>query len=85
MIYTLFRSSFLHSSGRSFAFFIKCGPVSFIHIDNKMIGEFCSREFRRSKSFVGWGDSILYGGCLASCCLGVFIVGGGFVSVPKFY
>ena len=62
-----------------FRVFIKCGPVSFIHIDNKIIGGFALENSDGVNLFVGWGDSILYVGCLASCCLGVFIVGGGFV------
>ena len=48
-----------------------------IHIDNKIIGGSALENSDGVNLPVGWGDSILCVGCLSSCCLGVFIVGGG--------
>ena len=48
-----------------------------IHIDNKIIGGSALENSDGVNLPVGWGDSILGGVCLSSCCLGVFIVGGG--------
>ena len=57
-----------------------------IHIGNKIIGGSALENSDGVNLPVGWGDSILGGVCLSSCCLGVFIVGGGFLlSAPKFY
>ena len=56
-----------------------------IHIDNKIIGGSALENSDGVNLPVGWGDSILCVGCLSSCCLGVFIVGEGFLSSPKFY
>ena len=57
-----------------------------IHIDNnKIIGGSALENSDGVNLPVGWGGSILCVGCLSYRCLGVFIVGGGFVSAPKFY
>ena len=71
----------------SFLFFVFCPVVPrvfyqvrtrvLIHIDNKIIGGSALENSDGVNLPVGWGDSILCVGCLSSCCLGVFIVGGG--------
>ena len=79
VISPLFLFFFSCSSGRSFAFFFyQVWTRVLIHIDNKIIGGSALENSDGVNLPVGWGDSILCVGCLSSCCLGVFIVGGGF-------
>ena len=50
-----------------------------IHIDNKIIGGSALENSDGVNLPVVRGGSILRVGCLSYCCLGVFIVGGGYL------
>ena len=84
MIGLLFSFSFLWSPGR-FSRFLQVRTRVLIHIDKNNFGGSALENSDGVNLPVGWGDSILCVGCLSYCCLGVFVVGGGFVSAPKFY